>query len=171
MARVRTPVPSLYVVQRIAMQSYAWGEEAIFWPNEADRQRGGVPIRGFAAKKPADKLCRELEQQARQTVSIGPFLYSLLPAHIDDVVEAAKVARVPVPDLSKAGQVIKPQRTDRGTSYPNEYWDYRKRVQETVAAWWATVAADVTPEANVHLWNWLFPDHRFYAVVRVLVEE
>src|SRR5262245_19515089 len=40
-----------------------------------------------------------------------------------------------------------------------------------LAKWWAAVAADVTPEANVHLWHWLFTDHRFYAVVRVLVEE
>jgi hypothetical protein len=131
-----------------------------------------VPLRGFAAKKPADALCKELERQARRTTSVGPFLRGLIPAHLDEVIAAAKAAGLPGPDLSKAGPVVEPRHTEGGgISYPNEYWDYRKRVEEATRAWWAEVAADVTPEANAKLWNRLFPEHRFYTVVRVLVEE
>jgi hypothetical protein len=172
MARARSPVPSLYVVQRIAVHAYAWGEDPTLYANEPDRrQTSGVPLRGFAAKKPADALCRELERQARRTTSIGPFLRGLIPENMDEVIAAAKAAGLPGPDLSKAGPVVEPRRTQHGVSFPNEYWEYRKRVEELVAAWWTATAADVTPEANAKLWKRLFPEHRFYTVVRVLVEE
>jgi hypothetical protein len=44
-------------------------------------------------------------------------------------------------------------------------------VGEVASDWWASVAADITPEANAKLWDELFPDFQFYVVSRALFEE
>ena len=167
----RTRVPSLYIVQRVALQASRYGEDATLWTNEPDSRLSAVPLRGFAEKKPADALCKELEQQARETTSIGLFLHRFIPNQVKKIVTAAKSVGLSTPDLSKVGPAVGPTREKGYTTYGSEYFDYSERVEEAVRKWWAKIAADVTPEINARLWAKLYPTHQFYTVGRVLVGE
>jgi hypothetical protein len=156
-------------VQRVALRTSPY--QATVWTNEPDRRFSAVPLRGFADKKPADALCKELEQQARETTPVGLFLSSLIPENVKKIVTAAKGAGLSPPDLSKVGPAVGPTRERGYVSYGSEYFDYSERVEEAIQKWWATIAPDVTPEINAKLWAKLFPTHQFYTVGRVLVEE
>jgi hypothetical protein len=128
-------------------------------------------LRGFAEQKPADALCKKLERQARETTSIGLFLRRLIPKDVGKIVTAAKGVGLSAPDLSKVGKAVEPTRERGYVSYGSKYFDYSQRVEKAVRNWWATIAADVTPEINARLWAKLFPTHQFYTVGRVLVGE
>ena len=170
-ARPRTPATSLWVITRYAPQSSQWSERPEFYVQESERLCG-TPLQGFADKKAAEAERKRLEHEARETTPIGPFLPSRLPDGMDDVAKAAKAAKLPLPDYSKVGPVVGPTiLPGGGRSYGGEYFDYSDRVQQAVEAWWASVVADITPEANATLWDELFPTFEFYTLSRVLFEK
>ena len=72
-----------------------------------------------------------LEREARRNTPIGPFLRSLLPERLNDIVDAAKKAGLPPPDVARAGPPVGPTRTAHGgLSYGAGYSDYSERAAE-----------------------------------------
>jgi hypothetical protein len=168
MARARAA--SLWVVNRFPPSASAWSPEPVFYIDESERPVG-VPVQGFADKKTAETARKQLERAARETTPIGPFLKAELPAGLGAIVAAAKAANLPLPDSAAIGPESTPHCEGNSVTYTSEYTDYRNRVEEAIAAWWAGVAAEITPEANALLWDKLFPKFQFYTLSRVLVKE
>jgi hypothetical protein len=171
MARLRFRAPSLWVLNRTALSASSWSDLPEFYVSESEN-RSGVPLQGFADKKAAEAARTRLEHEARRSTPIGPFLRSLLPERLEVIVDAAKKAGLPPPDVARAGPAVGPTRGPGGSlSYGAGYSDYGERVGEVASDWWASVAADITPEANAKLWDELFPDFQFYVVSRALFEK
>jgi hypothetical protein len=170
MARWRTRV-ALFVVERVALLGSRWGDSPTLYPNGADRDVSAVPVRGLTSRKKAQALRQELERQARQTTPIGPFLFGALPERLSDIAVAVQAAGLPPLDLSAVGAPVGPQRHAGYSSYGREYFEYVERTRVAVRAWWAAHAAAISPAANAALWDALFPQHRFYAVSRVRLED
>ena len=159
---------SLWIINRCPPVAASWSERPEFYTHDGENPIG-VPIEGFADKTAAEAARKKLERAARETTPIGPFLRSRLPDGTGAIAAAAKAANVPPPDYAAAGPEAKPIRQGRSVTYPADYSAYMDRLELAVAAWWASVAADITPEANAILWNTLFPKFRFYSLSRVLV--
>jgi hypothetical protein len=168
MARARAA--SLWMVSRFPPYASAWSAEPVFYLDESEK-KVGVPVQGFAEKKEAEAACKKLERAARELTPIGPFLKGKLPDGLSDIFAAAKAANLPLPDSAKIGPEAKPLRSGNSITYTAEYTDYRERVELAVAEWWASVSAEITPEANAILWNKLFPKFQFYTISRTLVQE
>ena len=171
MACSRPRAPSLWVLSRAALSASSWSDRPEFYVGEGERP-SGVPLEGFATREAAEAARDRLEREARRNTPIGPFLRSLLPERLNDIVDAAKKAGLPPPDVARAGPPVGPTRGPGGSlSYGAGYSDYSERAGEVASDWWASVAADITPEANAKLWDELFPDFRFFVVTRALFEE
>ncbi|MCI0704890.1 MAG: hypothetical protein L0241_27845 [Planctomycetia bacterium] len=171
MARARTRAPSLWVITRYAPSSSRWSERVEFYVRQSERP-SGIPLQGFSDEKAAEAERDRLEREARLSMPIGPFLREFVPGGITHITDAAKVAGVPLPDFSKLGPAAGPTTLPGGgRSYGQEYFDYSDRVHQAVEAWWASVVANITPEANATLWDELFPEFAFYTLSRVLLEE
>lgn len=168
MARARAA--SLWMVNRFAPLASAWSAEPVFYIEEVEAT-AGVPLQGFADKEEAEVARKQLERAAREMTPIGPFLKGMLPEGLSDIAAAAKAANLPLPDYTTLGPEAKPRREGNSITYTSDYTDYRDRVEQAVAAWWALVAADITPKANAILWDKLFPKFQFYTISRVLVKE
>jgi hypothetical protein len=167
MARARAA--SLWVVNRCAPMASAWSEQPEFFVSETEAL-SCRPLEGFADKKAAEAVRDGLERKARETAPIGPLLRFLLPNARGAIAVAAKAANLPPPDYDALGPEVHPLREGSSITHTAAYTAYRDRLEETVAAWWAGVSADLSPEANAVLWDALFPDFRFYSVSRVLFE-
>jgi hypothetical protein len=162
--------PSLYVVQRVAISTSRWGQIPKLFTNDSD-ELSVVPLRGLAKKKQAEALRKELERQARQSTSIGPFLFGILPDRLADIEAAVKKVGLLL-DLSTLGKRVEPDRSRHGVrGFGRDYSDYLHKVEAVMRAWWADRATDVTPAINAALWDELFPEHRFFTVARVRIED
>ncbi|SRR6266545_2485763 len=168
MARARAA--SLWVVNRFPPHASAWSPDPVFYVDETERKEG-VPLHGFTEKKDAEAARKRLERAAREMMPIGPFLKGRLPDGLSDIAAAAKAANLPLPDYTALGPEAKPLLERNSVTYTADYSDYCGRAEQAVAAWWAFVAADITPEANAILWDKLFPNFQFYTLSRVLMEE
>lgn len=157
---------SLWVVTRAAPMASAWSDRPEFYVSESQAALG-VPLEGFADKTAAEAARKKLERAAREAAPIGPFLRFRLHDGLNDLVAAAKAAGLMPPDLAALGPRAEPLRQGNSVTYTAEYTDYTDRVERLVAAWWAGVVADITPQANATLWDKLFPDFRFYILTRV----
>jgi hypothetical protein len=131
----------------------------------------GIPLEGFADERAAEDARKRFERAAREQTPAGSFLKRLLPKGANDIAAAAKAAGLPPPSYVAVGSEVRPVREGNRVTYPKEYSEYCDRLQQAVAAWWAGLAADITPEANAVLWDALFPQFCFYAIGRVLFEE
>jgi hypothetical protein len=160
---------SLWVVTRFAPQDPGWSEEPCFYVSEAD-EPAGMPLRGFSDKKSAETARKQLERQARETTPINLFFAGLLPERLNDVVAAAKVAKLPPPDLNAIGSKAEPIRERNSVTYTSDFREYSNRVELAVSVWWASISESITPEANAVLWDELFPNFEFYRLSRVLLE-
>jgi hypothetical protein len=161
---------SLWVVTRYAPRAAGWSDEPEFYASQGG-EPAGVPLCGFANKKDAEAARKQLERAARETTPPGLFLRSLVPEGLADIVKAAKRAKLPPPDLSAVGPPVGPTRTGLvGLSYGKDYSEYCDRVERAVREWWASVAPEISPEANARLWDDLFPDFQFFTLNRVLFE-
>ncbi|HYT87429.1 MAG TPA: hypothetical protein VEL76_01800 [Gemmataceae bacterium] len=171
MARSRTR-SSVYVVCRVALSVSRYGEAPIVWANDEKHPVKGIPLEGFATKQAATALQKKLERQARESTPVGPYLDNLLPNRQLLIVKAATTVGLPPPDPSAAGPPVEPERSPYGgLAYGQAYYDYTHRLEKVIGDWWAAQAVDVTPEQNAQLWAFLFPEHRFYDVVRVPLGE
>jgi hypothetical protein len=170
MARRRTR-PSVYLVQRLAVTATRWGDQPTLYVSDGE-ERSAVPVRGFADETAAAAHRTELERQTRESTPVGPFLPGLVPERVAILTAAARAAGLPPPDLSGVGPEAVPDRSRAGVvTYTSNYFEYRVRVEAAVCGWWAGVAADVTPTVNAELWGALCPEHRFYEVVRIPLED
>jgi hypothetical protein len=161
---------ALYLVQRFAAQACGWEEGAILFPNQPSGENSAVPLVAFPDKPSAEAFCQEQERQARETIPIGAFLLSLRSEQAPELQEAIRSVGLPPLDLSGAGEPVVPEQWGPGGfTYTSAYFDYQKRIEGCVRAWWAAHAGDVTPSVNSRLWDAIFPQHRFYALVRVLL--
>jgi hypothetical protein len=167
MARARAA--SLWVVTRVAVYASAWNAEPRFYPDDGDSP-AGLPLEAFPDKKVAEAAQKQLERLARETAPIGPFLPSLLPEGLSAIAVAAKAAGLPLPDYTALAPAAKPGTGGNSTTVATEHYEYRQLAERIVDAWWALVAADITPGANAVLWEKLFPNFHFYTVGRVLFE-
>jgi hypothetical protein len=84
--------------------------------------------------------------------------------------------RLPALDLAGVGEPVQPERVEYpwgsvGYSYGQEYFDYAERLENAVRSWWDAHGEKVTAEQNAVLWGLLFPDHQFYSVERVSLDE
>ena len=167
MARARAS--SSWVLSRSAPPSADWSEQPEFYVT-ASESPVGVPLEGFAEKKDAEAARKSLERAAREQMSIGPFLRSLIPDGLSNIVAAAKAANLPPPDVASLGPAVGPKMVSGYETYGGDYFEYIERAGKLVLDWWASVAAGITPEANATLWDKLFPDFQFFVVNRVLFE-
>jgi hypothetical protein len=176
MARRRARVPSTYVVQRQAVHPWEWSAEVTLSIREDDKYASFVPLCGLPTEALAEARRQKLEAEARRTMAIGPFLRNLPTEKAGDIISAAIAAGLPPPDLSEVGPAVEPQRIEYGgglvgTRYGGDYFAWSRRVEGAILAWWQARATEITPEQNAALWDALFPEHRFFTVQRVLLEE
>ena len=167
MARARPA--SFWVLSRSAPPSAGWSEQPEFYVATSEGPVG-VPLKGFAEKKDAEAARESQERAARERTPIGPFLRSLIPDGLSNIAAAAKAAKLPPPDLASLGPAVGPTIVGGFQQYGGDYFEYIERAGKLVLEWWASVAADITPEANATLWDELFPDFQFFIVNRVLFE-
>jgi hypothetical protein len=166
----RRPIASLYLLVRQVPHAAGWSDRPDFY-TQSGRGESFVPLTGYPTKEAAEAAQKQLERAARELTPIGPFLGELLPERMSDVAKAATAAGLPVPDYTGAGERPAPTMHGGHRAYSSADYEYGLRVRDVVAAWWANVAADASPEANAALWDALFPEFEFYSVSRVPVEE
>ncbi|MBN9117670.1 MAG: hypothetical protein J0I06_00615 [Planctomycetes bacterium] len=161
----RAPRASLWVLNRFPPSASRWSEVPEL---QSDSPEGplGVPLEGFADKKDAEAAAERRERMARETTPIGPFLRGLLPDGTGAIASAARAANLPPPDFASLGPAVTSH-----TGYGPTFFEYVERAERVALDWWASVAADITPQANAILWDELFPSFRFFTVSRVLFEE
>jgi hypothetical protein len=157
----------LFVVQRAAPRSSMYRDRPTFWSNEKREVVPGTPLFSAASQLEAEAHRAELEREARRTVSFGLYVRHFIPERIKDLLAAIARLGLPPVDTAAFGQEVK--RNPEG--YGRAYWQYSERVEKAIAAWWEAVTPELTPEANAALWDELYPDHRFYTVVQVPLED
>jgi hypothetical protein len=165
-----------YVVQRLAIHPWRWSAEPTLSVKGSDEHASFVPLEGLRTKKQAEARCRQLEAEARRATAIGPFLPNLLPSGAPAIAAAIAGAGLPQLDLSAIGPAVEPEKFDYGGgmvgySYGQDYSAYSDRVEAAIAAWLEQHVAEVTPQQNAALWDVLFPEHCFYTVQKVRIEE
>src|SRR5262245_33783893 len=84
--------PSTWVVQRLAVHPWEWGDGVTLSPKGDDKYASFVPLCGLPTEALAKSKCRQLESEARRATSIGPFLRVLLPEKAADIASAAAAA-------------------------------------------------------------------------------
>jgi hypothetical protein len=130
-----------------------------------------LPVVGFDDEKAANEERDRLERLARETTSVAPFLFTIRPERVDELTAAIEAVGLPPLDLDSLGPPVLPERTARGgTRFTSATFEYRNKFEALLQSWWAAVAPSITPEANVKLWDVLFPEGYFelYTVRKVL---
>lgn len=164
---------SQWVVVRVATAGTAWGNEPTYY---ATSGTDGVPVRGLPTEEAARALVYELEVDARRTTPLTAFLGLRYTAVVDRYFAAMVDAGLATPDLSSIPVPPEPvvERRASGivsTVHGPEHHQYNERLKAVFREWWPTVAPTITPEVNAKLWDELFPEHRFYGMHRVPIED
>jgi hypothetical protein len=154
----KTKEKSLYLVARSVTTGSQYGDKpAVYAPN-LQYPDGFFPVAGFPDEESAKKERDRLERLARETTLIGPFLFSLPPEVVETLKAAIAAAGLPPLDLKSIGPAKLPKREGGGTTFTNESFKYREKFEGLLKRWWAAVAPTITPEANLKLWDALFPE-------------
>ena len=158
-------------VVRIPPRSYGRHELNWFDPPEVE-STNGLPLRAFDSEEAAFEWRDQLEREARAGAPIGLFIDSLLPESLDVLLNAVADCGEPGPDLTPAGRPVLPVRTVQPNGsvrirYSPELHEFSEKAAVIVREWGRTIR----PETNAKLWDELFPENYFYAVVDVPVEE
>lgn len=156
--------PTVFVLHRCAIRHGEYTAHGQLYVSDADAVYGAVPMRVFHSLAEAEAEAERLEREARRTTPIGPVLSPYALENVQLVEKAALAAGLPAPDFGQVGPPVQPLRTGGCVSFGSDYFEWIRRIENALRAWWASVVSQATPEINAILWDELFPEARFFVV-------